>query len=320
MTPTSALSNSFSFLVAFSIGSTIPAGLLLLGLWRDKSRRERRGDQLPVRGKLLRPPGYGLFERMENTREQLDGILLEIVFGGGLAGVGIALYGYFGWLLLLNRISWETIRKHPSALFLASGFLIILYVALHVIRQWVRAWRLVDESRTVRLGLRGEQAVAEALLDRRVLDARCRSFHDVPGEGAWNIDHVVVGPAGVFILETKTRTKRPGPEGEAKHQVRFDGQRLRFPDWDDAKTVPQVLRNAEWIRKFLEGFGPKDLAIQPVIVIPGWYVTSEGNYPVKAMNNTYLSGFLAGQKRRYSDEDLEPLLRRLDERCRTLEF
>lgn len=111
-----------------------------------------------------------------------------------------------------------------------------------------------------------------------------------------------------------------GPDGESKHVVRFNGKQLCFSDRDDPKAVPQVLRNSEWIRKFLEGFGPKDLAIHPVIVIPGWYVTSEGNYPVKAMNNTYLPGFLAGQKRRYSDEELAPLLRRLDERCRTLEF
>ena len=59
-------------------------------------------------------------------------------------------------------------------------------------------------------------------------------------------------------------------------------------------------------------------------ILSGMQPTSDslhlGNYPVKAMNNTYLSGFLAGQKRRYSDEELEPLLRRLDERCRTLEF
>lgn len=320
MTPASALSNSFSFLVAFSIGSSVPVGFFLLAVWRDKSHRERRGDQLPVRGKLLRPPGYGLFERLDKTREQLDSILLEVVFGGGIAGVGVALYGYLGWAWLLNRISWESIVKHPAALFLGSVFLAAVYVTLRVIRQCVLAWRLTTECRALRLGLRGEQAVAEALLDRRVLDARCRSFHDVPGDGAWNIDHVVVSPAGVFVLETKVRTKRPGPGGEAKHQVRFDGQRLHFPDWDDAKTVPQVLRNAEWLRKFLEGFGPKDLAIHPVIVIPGWYVTSEGNYPVKAMNNTYLSGFLAGQKRRYRDDELEPLLRRLDERCRTLEF
>jgi hypothetical protein len=51
------------------------------------------------------------------------------------------------------------------------------------------------------------------------------------------------------------------------------------------------------VREFLAGFGPKDLPVQPVIVVPGWYVESKGNYPVKAMNAKYLVGYLEGAKR-----------------------
>lgn len=35
-----------------------------------------------------------------------------------------------------------------------------------------------------------------------------RSFHDFPAGKDWNIDHVAVGPGGVFAIETKTRSKR----------------------------------------------------------------------------------------------------------------
>jgi hypothetical protein len=57
-----------------------------------------------------------------------------------------------------------------------------------------------------------------------------------------------------------------------------------------------------------------------VIVVPGWYVKSRGNYPVKAMNATYLVGYLKGEKRVFSPEQLETTIRRLDERCRVVEF
>ena len=32
-------------------------------------------------------------------------------------------------------------------------------------------------------------------------------FHDVPGDKAFNVDHVVIGPQGVFAVETKGRGK-----------------------------------------------------------------------------------------------------------------
>ena len=64
--------------------------------------------------------------------------------------------------------------------------------------------------------------------------------------------------------------------------------------------------------------------VQPVIVVPGWYVESKGNYPVKAMNAKYLvgylKGYLKGAKRVLSPEELETTMRRLDERCRVVEF
>jgi hypothetical protein len=146
------------------------------------------------------------------------------------------------------------------------------------------------------------------------------AFHDVPGEGEWNIDHVVVGPGGVFVLETKARARRKATRPQEEQDVFFDGKVLEFPWCYDRKAAEQVERNADWVRKFLDGFGPKDLVVQPVIVVPGWYVKSKGNYPVKAMNATYLVRYLKGERRVFSPEQLETTIRRLDERCRVVEF
>lgn len=60
--------------------------------------------------------------------------------------------------------------------------------------------------------------------------------------------------------------------------------------------------------------------MQPVVVVPGWYTEALGNYPVKVMNATYLAGYLAGAKPRFTEEQLRPIIRRFDERCRDLEF
>jgi hypothetical protein len=38
------------------------------------------------------------------------------------------------------------------------------------------------------------------------------------------------------------------------------------------------------VREFLAGFGPKDLLVQPVKVVPGWYVKSKGEYRAEVMH------------------------------------
>ena len=60
--------------------------------------------------------------------------------------------------------------------------------------------------------------------------------------------------------------------------------------------------------------------MQPVIVVPGWFVETKGNYPVKVMNAKYLAEHLKRAKRIFTTEQLEPVIRRLDERCRVVEF
>jgi hypothetical protein len=122
------------------------------------------------------------------------------------------------------------------------------------------------------------------------------------------------------VLETKARSRRKAARPQEEQVVFFDGKVLEFPWCYDRKATEQVERNARWVREFLAGFGPKDLIVQPVIVVPGWYVKPKGNYPVKVMNATYLVGYLKGARPVFSPEQLETTIRRLDERCRVLEF
>ncbi|MGH7953099.1 MAG: nuclease-related domain-containing protein, partial [Limisphaerales bacterium] len=69
--------------------------------------------------------------------------------------------------------------------------------------------------------------MAEALNETST--AGFRSFHDLPAEEHWNIDHVAVGTRGVFLIETKARRRRASRNGQAEHEVIFDGNFLQFP-------------------------------------------------------------------------------------------
>jgi hypothetical protein len=89
------------------------------------------------------------------------------------------------------------------------------------------------------VGLRGEQAVAEALAQDLIVMAGYRSFHDVPGDGEWNVDHVVVGPAGVFVIETKARSRRKAKINQEEHVVTFDVGLFNSPGAPTAKQRPK---------------------------------------------------------------------------------
>lgn len=111
-------------------------------------------------------------------------------------------------------------------------------------RQRVTAWRV---------GAEGEQATARAL---EGLPAGWLVLHDrrIPG-GHANIDHVVVGPPGVFVIETKRWSGEVSIDGDT---VRVDGRRR--------EVVAQVRREAEAVRQLL-GNANRPITVRPVICV-----------------------------------------------------
>jgi len=64
-------------------------------------------------------------------------------------------------------------------------------------------WRLFPIARRFNRGERGERHVADVLEELR--SDGYKPVHDIVGKN-FNVDHVLVGPAGVFAIETKFRS------------------------------------------------------------------------------------------------------------------
>ena len=63
------------------------------------------------------------------------------------------------------------------------------------------------------------------------------------------------------------------------------------------------------------------MAIQALIVLPGWYVEQgKGNFNVKAMNAAYLAGFLRREDEKLKAAQVRRIITALDEKCRDMEF
>jgi hypothetical protein len=95
-------------------------------------------------------------------------------------------------------------------------------------------------------------------------------YHDVPGEG-FNVDHVLIGPGGVYLIETKTFSKRPGDA-----RIEYDGERVLIdgaaPDRDPIKQVQALRDHVGVILVQAVGRRPK---IRPVVLFPGWYIDKQ---------------------------------------------
>ncbi len=183
-----------------------------------------------------------------------------------------------------RRKIWEDRLQDP--IFCASTALVLAFV------EWLRYWlnlpytpwiysaiavgcigyavhrvrKFVPELRRLKLAREGEQVVGQYLESLR--EKGYMVYHDVVGE-IGNVDHVVIGPGGVFTIETKTYSKAPGPEV----RVRFDGERILVDGYEpDRNPVAQAQAQVAWIRKLLRESTGRDFPIRPVVLFPGWYV------------------------------------------------
>jgi hypothetical protein len=237
---------------------------------------------------------------------------------------GVIVSGFYPLIegVILRRFTLSEVLALPNAYILYSaGALAIAAIAWATV-SLLRAKRMLIQLRNHRFGLRGEQAVADALASASLARAGYVSFHDMPGDGNWNIDHVVVGPGGVFVLETKARSKRTATWQQPEHEVWVNGTALRFPWCVDTKAIPQAERNAKWVHDFIAPFSERPARVTPIVVVPGWSIPPDpaNNRSVQVINSVNLPKYIAACGNRYTEADLGGIIARLQERCRTLDF
>ncbi|MDR3457496.1 MAG: nuclease-related domain-containing protein [Verrucomicrobiae bacterium] len=309
-------------ILGMMVGAASTASIFIAYAWTRRRRKIARNERPPQQTKILRPPGYSLHCQIDDLSEKFSFAVMQSVLAG--ATFGMICSGFYPLIegLVLQRFTYAQMSAPPRFYLIYASLLLAMSTLAWLIASVVKAVQHHRLIQNYRFGLRGEQAVAEALADASVAEAGYVVFHDVPGDGAWNVDHIVIGPGGIFVLETKTRPRRTPTRKQPDQQVWFDGKKLQFPWCYDCKAVGQAERNAGWVKEFVAGFAPKNIVVQPVVVVPGWFVEPpDGNWPVKAMNAAYLAKHLAiYSKRRFTSAELQPLIRRFDERCRDLEF
>jgi hypothetical protein len=122
---------------------------------------------------------------------------------------------------------------------LPNGGLVGLAVAALV--GWRLRFRPSEQARTWQRGAAGERHTAHLL--RRLTRDGYVIFHDlaVPGSPA-NVDHLVIGPTGVFVIDSKqwTGSVRQGADGLAWHNHYRLDRTLETVRWE-AATIGRLL-------------------------------------------------------------------------------
>lgn len=203
-------------------------------------------NRSPLKDKPLRNPGQSV------SKQRFD-----LAYDKVLSPIFLALF-----LTLMAALEWWSYfyPRRPSP-FINSFFALaaIAYAAFRVVRTGPKlgALRQAEE---------GEKAVGQFL--ERLREQGYQVFHDVQGEG-FNVDHVIIGPGGVFTIETKTWSK----PRQGSPKITFDGETLLAAGREpDRNPVIQAKAQASWLQRLLAESTGKTLSVRPVILFPGWYI------------------------------------------------
>lgn len=265
--------------------------------------RARRRTKWPFKEseKLLRGPGETLRRRIAKLDEDE---FPKILFSSALA----PLLG-FGVVYIASRL-------RLSGVFCVVSASTVLAVGIVVNAWWlVRLWK---QRSALFLGWFGERMTADYL--RPLQRAGYHVFHDFPaevGKKGFNIDHIVVGPSGVTIVETKTRRKYKGSGG---HEVTFDGRQLVWPWGAESKCLQQTTNEAEWLARWLRERLGDTLPIRKVISIPGWFVHETPGADIRVVNPKIIADVIRSRgEGALAPKQIDLIARQIEARCRDVE-
>lgn len=256
----------------------------------------------PLTKSLRRPPGAELGREL--ATEQLE---------AGFGAAEVALYG------MIPAVAYLAVWQSESII---TKLLVMTPAILASTFFWLRAFRKLiarfNNIRVLRLGYECELAVGQEL-DLLMLRGY-RVFHDLPADN-FNIDHVVVGPTGVYAVETKGRSKRVADSEDkaVSYRVSYAAGKLYFPFGTDTKIVPQATRQAKWLSNWLSSATGMSVEASPIVVLPGWFVESKDRPAVPVIASGYIDGYFKRQSgKALCEEAVARIVHQLDSRVRDL--
>lgn len=206
----------------------------------------KQKNRSPITDKPLHNPGQSL-------QEQRDDLLYDKIMLPAMMAWFVISWAAMEWWHHFNPTSRSPIVTSGMAL------LVLIYAIWRIGRTW-------PQLRRLKQGIEGEKAVGQYL--ERLREQGYQIFHDLQSED-FNVDHVIIGPAGIFTIETKTLSKPM--RGETK--IQFDGATIAVNGKQmERSPVRQAKAQASWVKKILDDYTGRTFDVWPVVVFPSWFI------------------------------------------------
>ena len=246
----------------------------------SKQQPTARDPRSPIKDKPLRLPGQSLEEeRAAIWDDKLEPYAIQALF-----------------FIVTAMIEWWRYWTNMPPLPVLFSLVALVALAFTV---W-RTWSYWPRLKALRLGIEGEKVVGQYL--ERLREDGYHVFHDVKGPN-FNVDHVLIGPAGLFTIETKTRTK---PARGDAHVTADEEGLLVAGQRPDRDPLVQARAQASWIHQQIKESTGKAMPVKPVIVFPGWFIEpSAQQLPnIWVLEPKALPAFLKNENARMGPEDV----------------
>lgn len=270
----------------------LPIALALAVIFR-KRQEQRAFSCAPFKELPRRPAGETLRLKLEALDERINDATLWLVVVPSAMGIGLLVQHSQGWI--------------TSMLFFVVSAGACTFFGAKLIK-------LLRLRANYRLGYEGERFVGEEL--SRLIALGFEIYHDVPFDG-FNIDHVLVGSRGVFIVETKTRRKPMNDSGDKQYRVQFDGKALQWPWGADSYGVEQAKNNAKTLATWLSSAPGENVSTAPVLTLPGWLVERKvASDTIRVLNPKEIYQVCASHPEKLTEAQIRRICHQLDQKCR----
>ena len=253
--------------------------------------KKKKKYRSPVVGPLRRLPG-------QSIREERERLFDDKVMGYFFAVLVTWLLAGWQWLY-----EWTGARLNPRFTTLVAA-IVTVYCAY-------RIWHIRPKFRNLTVGERGERRVSEIL--HKLRGRNYVTFDDLLLNGV-NVDHVLVGPGGVFAIETKTYSVfGNGIAGIAANgELHLSGK----PALKDA--LNQARSSAALISAEVKRWTAREVWVTPIVVLPGWRIDPpKSETTVIVLNEETISEFFKTRDEKLSHGQVRELCSHLDRSARS---
>jgi hypothetical protein len=284
-----------SLLPSVLILAIIGGPSLLIIKFHDYKNRAKKS---PLNQDLLRNPGQSLLEKINDMTTDLM--------------INIVIFPLIPCLLYIQLMNLYVFQKQTP-----SVFIIVLFTVLalgSIIYLSYKDIRIFRKRNRLRLAYECEVAVGQDLHNE--LNSGFRIFHDFPAKN-FNIDHIAVGPTGVFAIETKGRSRSAKNENN-NWEIIFNGKSLIFPGWKEQKPIEQSKKQAMWLNQWIKKMTFEEVYVTPVLAFPHWMIKRKASSFDVLIYNGKNSKFLSKRPHVLSEWQIEIISSQIEKECRNI--